>query len=73
MNFLFFSGELAKAPMQELLKTAFDIYKKDTIAAEAKVEMEEIPVKIQCQLTKLCQSCYLFLFFERRSRISPEV
>jgi len=33
----------------EFLKTAFDIYKKDTIAAEAKVEMEEIPVKIQCQ------------------------
>jgi len=33
----------------EFLKTAFDVYKKDTIAAEAKLEMKKIPVKIQCQ------------------------
>jgi len=32
----------------EFLKTAFDIYKKDTIAAEAKLEIENIPLKIKC-------------------------
>ena len=33
----------------EFLETAFDIYKKDTIASEAKLEIKEIPLKIQCQ------------------------
>ena len=33
----------------EFLKTAFDIYKKDTIANEAKLLIKEIPLKIQCQ------------------------
>ena len=31
-----------------LLKTAFDIYKKDTIAGAAELEIEEVPLKITC-------------------------
>jgi len=33
----------------EFLETAFDIYKKDTIAAESKLEIEKVPLKIRCQ------------------------
>jgi hydrogenase nickel incorporation protein HypA/HybF len=33
----------------EFLETAFDIYKKDTLASEAALEMEIIPVKIKCK------------------------
>ncbi len=33
----------------EFLETAFDIYKKDTLAAESKLEIEEVPLKIRCQ------------------------
>lgn len=33
----------------EFLKTAFDIYKKDTLADEAELEIEKVPLKIQCQ------------------------
>lgn len=33
----------------EFLETAFDIYKKDTIGAEAKLKIEEVPLKVQCQ------------------------
>lgn len=33
----------------EFLKTAFDVYKKDTIADEAELEMEKVPLKIKCQ------------------------
>jgi len=33
----------------EFLESAFDIYKKDTIAAEAKLRIEKSPFKIQCQ------------------------
>ena len=32
----------------EFLKTAFDIYKKDTKAAEAKLKIEDVPLKIKC-------------------------
>lgn len=35
--------------ISEFLITAFDIYKKETIANEAKLEIEEILLKIQCQ------------------------
>ena len=41
-------GQLAGV-VPEFLKTAFDIYKKDTIGAEAKLEIEKIPLKIRCQ------------------------
>jgi len=33
----------------EFLKTAFDIYKKETIASGAELEIEEVPLKVQCQ------------------------
>jgi hydrogenase nickel incorporation protein HypA/HybF len=33
----------------ELLATAFDIYKKDTIAAEAELKINTIPLKVQCK------------------------
>jgi hydrogenase nickel incorporation protein HypA/HybF len=32
----------------ELLRTAFDIYKKDTIAAEAELEITVVPLKVRC-------------------------
>jgi hydrogenase nickel incorporation protein HypA/HybF len=35
--------------VSDLLKTAFDIYKEDTMASEAQLEIEEIPLKIRCQ------------------------
>jgi hydrogenase nickel incorporation protein HypA/HybF len=33
----------------EFLETAFDIYKKATIADTARLEIEKVPLKIQCQ------------------------
>ncbi len=33
----------------ELLRTAFDIYKKDTIAAEAELEIDLVSLKIRCE------------------------
>jgi len=33
----------------EFLETAFDIYKKETIASKARLVVEKIPLKIQCQ------------------------
>jgi hydrogenase nickel incorporation protein HypA/HybF len=36
----------------ELLATAFDIYKKDTLAAEAELRIKTVPLKVQC---KKCQ------------------
>ena len=33
----------------EFLETAFDIYKKGTIADESKLKIEDVPFKIQCQ------------------------
>jgi len=51
----------------ELLKTAFDIYKKDTIAAEAEMETVEVPFKVKCNacaaemvkddLVAMCDAC----------------
>lgn len=32
----------------DLLFTAFDIYKKDTLAKKATLEIEDIPLKIRC-------------------------
>ena len=40
-------GQLSGA-VPEFLKTAFDIYKKDTIADKATLEIEEIPFRIRC-------------------------
>jgi hydrogenase nickel incorporation protein HypA/HybF len=33
----------------EFLITAFDMYKKDTIAKNAKLEIQDVPLKIQCK------------------------
>ncbi len=33
----------------EFLETAFDIYKKETVASEARLKIETVPLKIQCQ------------------------
>ena len=33
----------------ELLATAFEIYKKDTIASEAEIKIKTIPLKVQCK------------------------
>lgn len=33
----------------ELLQSAFDIYKKDTIASEAEMEIVKVPLKILCR------------------------
>jgi hydrogenase nickel incorporation protein HypA/HybF len=33
----------------EFLKTAFDVYKKDTIADEAELKIEEVPLRVKCQ------------------------
>ncbi len=38
--------------VSEFLKTAFDIYKKDTIAAGAELKIKKIPLKLQCQKCK---------------------
>jgi hydrogenase nickel incorporation protein HypA/HybF len=32
----------------EFLITAFDVYKKDTIASEAQMEIQEVPLTIRC-------------------------
>jgi hydrogenase nickel incorporation protein HypA/HybF len=40
-------GLLAGA-VPEMLKTAFDIYKKDTLASEAELEIQEVPLKVLC-------------------------
>jgi hydrogenase nickel incorporation protein HypA/HybF len=51
----------------ELLATAFDIYKKDTIAAEAELKINVVPFKVQCKechkvmvkddFTFICDDC----------------
>jgi hydrogenase nickel incorporation protein HypA/HybF len=47
----------------EFLETAFDIYKKDTIASESKLEIEEIPLKIRCQRcgTEIVKDDFVFI------------
>ena len=52
----------------ELLESAFEIYKKGTIASEAELEIEETVVKAKCQncgaefspedFTMICPVCY---------------
>lgn len=32
----------------ELLKTAYDMYKKDTIAADSELDIKEVPLKVLC-------------------------
>jgi hydrogenase nickel incorporation protein HypA/HybF len=40
---------LLSGVVPELLRTAFDIYKKDTFADEAELDIDEVPCKIECQ------------------------
>lgn len=37
----------------EFLDTAFNFYKKETIAEDASLEIEEVPLKIQCKQCKM--------------------
>jgi hydrogenase nickel incorporation protein HypA/HybF len=41
-------GKLAGV-VPEFLRTAFDMYKKGTIAEDAVLEIEDVPFKIKCQ------------------------
>jgi hydrogenase nickel incorporation protein HypA/HybF len=41
-------GKLAGV-VPEFLETAFDNYKQGTIAADASLEMEEVPLKLRCR------------------------
>ena len=59
-------GKLAGV-VPEFIASAFDIYKQDTIAAEAGLEIEEVPLKMRCRkcsaeivqedYSLLCPSC----------------
>jgi len=40
---------LLSGVIPELLKTAFDIYKKDTFAEDAELDITEVPCKVKCQ------------------------
>jgi len=33
----------------EFLETAFDVYKKETIAESAKLKIEEVPLRVKCR------------------------
>jgi len=35
--------------VSDCLQTAFDAYKKETLAEDSKLEIEDIPVKVRCQ------------------------
>lgn len=54
----------------EFLKTAFDIYKKDTIADEAELKIEKISLKVQCQkcLAEMVKNDFVFICDECGSR-----
>lgn len=47
----------------EFLETAFDIYKKDTIASEAKLIIVEVPLKVRCQKCheEMIKNDYVFI------------
>jgi hydrogenase nickel incorporation protein HypA/HybF len=47
----------------EFLETAFEIYKKDTIAAESKLRIEKVPLKVQCQRcgTEMVKDDFIFI------------
>jgi hydrogenase nickel incorporation protein HypA/HybF len=39
---------LLSGAVPDLLKSAFDIYKKDTLASEAEMEIVEVPLLVRC-------------------------
>jgi len=54
----------------EFLKTAFDVYKKDTIADEAELKIEEVPLKVKCQQcgAEIIKNDFVFLCEKCASR-----
>ena len=54
----------------EFLKTAFDVYKKDTIADEAELKIEEVPLKVKCQKcgAEIVKDDFVFLCEKCESR-----
>jgi hydrogenase nickel incorporation protein HypA/HybF len=55
-------GKLAGV-VPEFLETAFDAYKEGTLAAEAELKIEEIPLTIKCQKcgTEFASENYVFI------------
>jgi len=49
--------------VSEFLESTFDVYKKETIAEGALLQIEEIPLKVQCQTCKqeTTREDYLFI------------
>ncbi|NIM91284.1 MAG: hydrogenase maturation nickel metallochaperone HypA [Candidatus Aminicenantes bacterium] len=47
----------------EFLETAFNIYKKETLADKARLEIEKVPLKIQCQKchTEMVKDDFVFI------------
>jgi hydrogenase nickel incorporation protein HypA/HybF len=54
-------GKLAGV-VPEFLETAFDVYKKGTMAADATLEIEKVPLKIQCKACKKTMALDDFVF-----------
>jgi len=55
-------GKLAGV-VPEMLESAFDMYKKGTIAEQAKLLIEEVPLKIRCRAcsTQIEKDNYIFV------------
>lgn len=47
----------------ELLQTAFDMYKKETIASESELKIREVPLKIECKTCgkKMVKDDFVFI------------
>ncbi|MFP4082292.1 MAG: hydrogenase maturation nickel metallochaperone HypA [Candidatus Aminicenantes bacterium] len=54
----------------EFLKTAFDIYKKDTLASESKLVIKKVPLKTECQKcrTQAIKEDFVFICDKCKSR-----
>jgi len=48
--------------LPEFLETAFNFYRKDTIANKATLEMDEVPLKVKCQQCKTESTKDNFIF-----------
>ncbi len=47
----------------ECLEAAFEVYKKDTFASEAKLILEVVPVKFRCRRCQQIETAYDLPFF----------
>jgi len=47
----------------EFLETAFDVYKKETIAERARLEVEEVPLRVKCRRcgTEITKDDFIFI------------